>query len=333
MDKFRQTLISITIATIIIGMGTAGYFFIEGWSILDSAYMTAITLSTVGYSQVHEMSTAGTIFTIFLIFSGVGYFLYLASVLMKTIVEGELITMLGRRKLDKAINKLDNHYIICGYGRIGKILCNLIKEETSKLVVIEQDQELIPVLEQDNMLYLHGDASDEILLKKAGIHKAKVFVTAVATDTSNVFLVLTARQLNPEIFIMSRATNEKVKRKLLIAGANIVESPYEIGAISMGLKLLRPNVSSFLDIATSRSKDAIQIEESIVSAQSKYANVMLKDSGIRQEYDLIIIAIKKENGKMHFNPSFDTMIEPGGTIISMGKTEAQNSFHKALNCE
>ncbi len=331
MDKFKQTLISVMIAIAIFLMGTAGYFFIEGWNLIDAAYMATITLSSVGFMEVHEVSVAGRLFTIFLIFVGVGYFLYLATVLMQTIVEGELVTMLGRRKLDKAIKKLNNHYIVCGYGRIGRVLCSLIREETPKLVVVEQDADLIPALEQDNMFYLHGDAADETVLKKAEIKKAKVFVAALATDTANVFLVLTARQLNPEILIMARASNDSVKQKLLVAGANIVESPYETGAASMGLKLLRPNVSSFLDVATSRTKDAIQMEESIVSSKSKYANVTLQDSGIRQDFDLIIIAIKKENGKMHFNPSFDTTIEPGGTVISMGETDAQLAFHKALN--
>jgi len=332
MEKLILTLKSIAIAILIFVMGTSGFYFIEDWNLIDSAYMTAITLSTVGFTEIHEISNPGRIFTMFLIFAGVGYFLYLASMIMQTVVEGELVTMLGRRKLNKAIKKLNNHYIVCGYGRIGRILCNLIREETPQIVVIEQDEALIPVLEQDDILYLHGDAADETVLEKAEIKKAKIFVAALATDTANVFLVLTVRQLNPDIFIMARASSESVKQKFLIAGANIVESPYDTGAASMGLKLLRPNVSSFLNVATARSKDAIQIEESVVSAESKYANVMLKDSGIRQKYEVIIIAIKKENGEMHFNPSFDTMIEPGGTIISMGKTEAQNAFHKTLNC-
>jgi voltage-gated potassium channel len=332
MEKLKLTLKSIAIAILIFAMGTSGFYIIEGWNLIDSAYMTAITLSTVGFTEIHEISNEGRIFTMFLIFAGVGYFLYLAGMIMQAVVEGELVTMLGRRKLDKAIKKLDQHYIVCGYGRIGRILCNLIKEETSQIVVIEQDEALVPVLEQDNILYLQGDASDEILLEKAGIKRARVFVAALATDTANVFLVLTARQLNPDIYIMARASSESVKQKLLIAGANIVESPYDTGAASMGLKLMRPSVSSFLNVAISRSKDGIQIEESIVSSNSKYANVMLKDSGIRQEYDLIIIAIKKGNGKMHFNPSFDTLIEPGCTVISMGKADAQDDFHKALNC-
>ena len=210
MDNLRKIAVSIVMAVGIFMIGTMGYFFIEGWNIFDAAYMTAITLSTVGYGETHEISNAGRVFTMVLIFAGAGYFLYLASLLVQTVVEGELITILGRRKLDKAIKKLDNHYIICGYGRIGRTLCSLIREETSKIIVIEQEEALVPVLEKDNIFYLHGDASDESLIQKAGIVKAKVFIAALATDAANVFLVLTARQLNPGIFIMATRTRQDV---------------------------------------------------------------------------------------------------------------------------
>ncbi|MFO7754092.1 MAG: NAD-binding protein [Desulfobacteraceae bacterium] len=331
MDKLTNTVAVITIAVLIFAGGTTGYVLIEGWSVLDSAYMTAITVSTVGYLEVHDVSTAGRIFTMVLIFVGVGYFLYLAGVIVQSIVEGEIVNVLGRRKLNKEIERLENHYIVCGYGRIGRMLCRLIKDETSGILVIEKDEALVPVLEEDNMLYLHGDASSEEVLRKAGIERAAYFVAALATDTANVFLVLTARQLNPMIYIMARAGSQDVKQKLLIAGANKVESPYDIGAASMGLKLLRPSVSNFLDLALSRKEVAIQIEESYVSTNSVFVNVALKDSGIRQKYNLIIIAIKKENGEMLFNPSFDTLLEPGDTVISMGATRNLNMFHKDLN--
>lgn len=331
MDKLTNTVAVIIIAVLIFAGGTTGYVLIEGWSVLDSAYMTAITVSTVGYLEVHDVSTAGRIFTMVLIFVGVGYFLYLAGVIVQSIVEGEIVNILGRRKLNKEIERLENHYIVCGYGRIGRMLCRLIKDETSGIVVIEKDEALVPVLEEDNMLYLYGDASSEEILRKAGIERAAYFVAALATDTANVFLVLTARQLNPMIYIMARAGSQDVKQKLLIAGANKVESPYDIGAASMGLKLLRPSVSNFLDLALSRKEEAIQIEESYVSTNSVFVNVALKDSGIRQKYNLIIIAIKKENGEMLFNPSFDTLLEPGDTVISMGATRNLNLFHKDLN--
>jgi len=283
--------------------------------------------------EVHEISSTGRIFTIIMIFAGAGYFLYIAGVIIQFIVEGEIQSILGRKRLDRKINKLENHYIVCGYGRIGRVLCQLIKEESNDIVVIENDDDLIGTLEKDRMHYLHGDASDEELMEKAGIKRASFLVAALGTDTANVFLVLTARQLNPDIYIMARASNPGVKSKLMVAGANFVESPYDIGAVSMGLKLLRPSVSSFLEIALSRKKEAIQIDELFVPKSSKYTNVLLKDSGIRQDFNLIIISIKKTSGEMLFNPHFETLIEPGDTVIVMGKTPDLKKFAKAINNE
>lgn len=306
---------------------------IEKWNFLDSVYMTAITLSTVGFMEVHETSDAGKILTIIIIFAGVGYYLYIAGVIIQSIVEGEMQSLLGRKRLDKKINKLKNHYIVNGYGRIGRVLCQLIKEETDDIVVIEEDDNLIGLLEKEKMHYLHGDASDEDLLLKAGIQNASFLIAALGTDTANVFLVLTARQLNPDIYIMARAGSPEVRSKLLVAGANLVESPYDTGALSMGLKLLRPSVSSFLDVALSRKKDAIQMEELFVPKSSIYTNVALKDSRIRQDFNLIIISIKKASGKMLFNPHFETLIEPKDTVIVMGKTPDLQKFASAINPE
>jgi voltage-gated potassium channel len=321
----------IIIALVIFSIGISGYMIIEEWNFWDSAYMTAITLSTVGFMEVHEISDSGRIFTIIFIFFGVGYFLFLAGVIMQSIIEGEIQSLLGRKKLDKKISKLKNHYIICGYGRIGRSLCSLIIEETNDVVVVEKDPKLIEILNRDKIQYLHGDAADENILEKAGIKKASFLVAALATDISNVFLVLTVRQLNPNIYIMARADGSSVKSKLMVAGADIVESPYDVGAFSMGLRLLRPSVSSFLNIALSRKKEGIQIEELFVSKDSRYTDVMLKDSGIRQDFNLIIISIKKASGEMLFNPSFLTLIEYSDTVIAMGKTKDLDKFSRVLN--
>ncbi|SMC51866.1 voltage-gated potassium channel [Desulfocicer vacuolatum DSM 3385] len=331
MNKIQQITLAVIISSTIFAIGIIGYMGIEKWSFIDAAYMTAITLSTVGFSEVNGISTAGRVFTIFLIFAGVGYFLYLAGVIMQFVVEGEIKSILGRKILDTSISKLKNHYIVCGYGRIGRILCDQLKDQAPNLVVLEKNDALNPLMDKDRVLYLNGDASEESLLIKAGIHKAKHLIAALATDMDNVFLVLTARQLNPGINIMARAGSNNVKSKLLAAGANRVESPYDIGAVSMGLKLLRPSVSSFLDIALSRKKKAIQIEETLVSENAPLANIMLKDSGIRQNFDLIIIAIRKKDGEMIFNPSFDTRMESGDTVIVMGQHENLTRFEAALN--
>lgn len=331
MTKLKQIIKAVLLSIGIFAGGTAGYMFIEGWSLIDSAYMTTITLSTVGYGEINEVSSAGRIYTIFLIFAGAGLFLYLAGVIMQLVVEGEIQSMLGRRRLDIRISKMKNHYLVCGYGRIGRILCRLLKEETSDVVVLEQNLNMVPVLDKDKMCYMSGNASDESQLIKAGIHRAGYLVAALGTDTDNVFLVLTARQLNPNIYIMARAGSHDVKSKLIAAGANRVESPYDIGAVSMGLSLLRPSVSNFLEIALSRREKAIQIEETAVSPDSRLINIMLKESGIRQTYNLIIIAIRKADNEMLFNPSFEALIEEGDTVIAMGQARDLKRFHEALN--
>ncbi|MCK5164354.1 MAG: potassium channel family protein, partial [Desulfobacula sp.] len=225
MNRLQQIIRAFILSWILFFISVTGYMIIEKWNFLDAVYMTAITVTTAGFMEVHEMSSAGRIFTSIILIAGVGYFFYIAGLIIQSIVEGEIQSILGRKRLDKKISKLKNHYIVCGYGRIGKVLSQLIKEETGDIVVIEKDENLVDTLEKDNIHYLHGDASDEDLLAKAGIKKASSLIAALGTDTANVFLVLTARQLNPDIYIMARASNPDVKNKLLIAGANFVESP------------------------------------------------------------------------------------------------------------
>ncbi len=329
----RSILKFLLISALIVSVGIVGYILIEGWSLLDAAYMTAITLSTVGFMEVHRTGDAGKLFTIILIFTGGGYYLYLVSTISKFIVEGEIKNLLGRQRLDKKINRLNHHYIVCGYGRIGRILGGLIKDETSDLVIVENDLEQEKDLQEGNFHYIIGDASDEDVLIKAGIESADYLVACLGTDAANVFLVLTARQLHPDIYILARADNPGVRKKLLVAGANRVEAPYDIGAETMAMKLLRPSVQSFLDTALSRKNEDIQIEELFVPVSSQYTDVALKDSGIRQDFNLIIISIKKKSGQMLFNPHFETLIEPLDTVIVVGKRTDLKRFEMALNPE
>ncbi len=331
MDSTKHLIVAFLLTFIIVGSGTVGYMVIEGWDILDAFYMTVITMGTVGYGEVHEISKTGRLFTILLIFFGVGFFVYLAGVVVQFMVEGRIRIILGRRSLDKKIDQLKNHYIICGYGRIGRVLCKNLQRKPLDLVVIEKDRELVPVMDEDKVLYVRGDVSDEANLIKAGIKRAKGLVAVLATDADNVFLVLTARQLNPDLYIVARACHAESKAKLRAAGANNVETPYEMGGESMAQRILRPTVTNFLDLAFAYKRKDIQMEEIPINPSSTLSNVMLKDSGIRQKFDLIIIAIKKSDDSMLFNPSFETVIKAGDTVIAVGEEANLKKLEDILN--
>lgn len=331
MDSTKHIAMAIFFSIVILAIGTTGYMLIEGWSLLDALYMTVITYSTVGYGEVHTVSEAGRLYTIFLIFLGVGFFMYVAGSIIQFMVEGNIRTVLGRRKLDRKINCLKNHYIICGYGRIGRVLCETLKSSSIDLVVIESDEKLVSEMDTDQMLYLCGDASGESLLLQAGIQRAKGLVAALGTDAENVFLVLTARQLAPKLLITARASDMDVSKKLRAAGADIVESPYEMGATRMAQRITRPAVTTFLDLAFGSKRTDIQMEEIPVKSGSPLNDVILKDSGIRQNFNLIIIAIKKPDGSMIFNPSFEARITSGDTVIAVGESNNLQNLGKILN--
>ncbi|MGD9212887.1 MAG: NAD-binding protein [Desulfobacteraceae bacterium] len=331
MDSTKLFVLTITLFIIMVVFGTIGYMVIEGWDSFDALYMTIITLATVGYSEIHELSSTGRLFTMVLIVVGVGFFVYTAGTVIQFMVDGRIQIILGRRRLENKIKRLKNHYIICGYGRIGRVLCQKLIRTPLDLVVIENDTAMLSSLEEDKMLYICGDATDESVLLQAGIERAKGLIAVLATDTDNVFLILTARQLAPNIHITARAGEEASRTKLWAAGANTVESPYEMGATSMAQRIIRPTVTNFLDLALAQTREDIQMEEIPVNEFSNLQNVMLKDSGIRQKYNLIIIAIKKPDGSMHFNPSFETSIQAGDTVIAVGEAANLQRLETILN--
>ncbi|MDL1963832.1 MAG: potassium channel protein [Deltaproteobacteria bacterium] len=331
MYGIKHLIVSVLFTFLIVGFGTAGYMIIEDWGILDAFYMTVITMGTVGYGEVHEISNTGRLFTILLIFFGVGYFVYVTGVVVQFMVEGKMRTIFGRRMLDKKINRLKDHYIVCGYGRIGRVICKNLQKKPLGLVVIEKDRELVPLMDEDKVLYVNGDVLNEANLVKSGIKRAKGLVAVLSTDADNVFLVLTARQLNPDLYIIARACQAESKSKLRAAGADNVESPYEMGGTSIAQRILRPAVTSFLNLAFSTKRKDIQVEEILVASSSTLANVMLKDSGIRQRFNLIIIAIKKSDDSMLFNPSFETVVKAGDTVIAVGEEANLKKLEDILN--
>lgn len=322
MERKDHLTLSIVLTIVLVSFGSAGYMIIEGWGLGDAMYMTVITLATVGYGEVHQVSQVGRIFTVFLIFMGVGYFMYVGGNIVQFLVEDRIRVIFGRRKLDKQIAKLKDHYIICGYGRIGRVLARYLTKRYLNVVVIEKNAARQAAMDEDGVLYLVGEASDENLLLKAGIKDAKALMTVVATDADNVFLTLIAKHLNPSLFIVARAIQNTAKRTLEAAGANKVISPYDLGARRMAHAILRPTVIKFLELAFIDDSTDIQLEEIHVYSNSRLLNVALKDSGIRQQLDLIILTIKKADGTMIFNPKADTRIETDDTLVVVGQSKS-----------
>ena len=305
--------------TLIVSMGTAGYMILEKWNFLDSLYMTVITLTTVGFGEVHPVSDQGRILTMTILVSGLGVVGYLIGTLTQIVVEGQLLRIMGRKKLERKIEKLKDHIIICGYGRVGRIICEEIyRSKPTALVVIDSDSTVTAKIEEDGHLYLLGDATEERFLLRAGIRKAKGLATALDSEADNVYITLTAKGLSPNLYIIARAGRIGSEKKLLQAGANHVVSPHQIGGYRMAQALLRPSVTEFIDFATHDPNTGMGMEEIPVRPNSKLSDVALVDSGIRKNLDLIIVAIKKADGKMLFNPASHTTIQIGDTLIALG---------------
>ncbi len=317
MNKILQGLAAFIF---IIIFGLTGYMVITDASFLDALYMTIITITTVGYSEVIPLGPAGKIFTIILIIVGVSFVFYVFGKFTETIVEGGFRKALGRINMDKKLAKVRDHYIVCGYGRIGKVICESLKEAGREFVIIENDPDEIAKIIKQKSLFVVGEAADDENLVKAGVQRAQGLVSVVSSDADNVYITLSAKELNPKLLILSRASGHKgADTKLRRAGADKVISPYDIGARQMANMILRPNVDAFIDLTVRANKLGLLLEEIVIPASAAFINRSLADSGLRKNYDVIVVAIKrKENGDMIFNPSYLATIGPGDTIIVLG---------------
>jgi voltage-gated potassium channel len=308
-------------------IGTAGYQYIEGWSLLDCLYMTIITIFTVGFKEVKQLSPQGQVFTIFVILGGVGVALFSFTKVAEMVYEGGINKFWRRRKMEKKLQSLKDHYIICGHGRMGKVVRERLQEEKLSFVVIDNDEnKLAELKESDECLLIKGDATQEEILIQAGLKKAKALAALLSSDADNLYLVLTARSINPSAFILSKAMDEEAERKILQVGANKAVSPYKLSGLKIAQGLIRPTLVDFIDLIIRRKELSLYMEELVVKKESKIVDRNLRESDIRKTVNVIVVAVKKPGEDIVFNPSPEIKIETDDILLVLGDEQAITKF-------
>jgi voltage-gated potassium channel len=328
--RVSQLKTSFYLLIITILFGISGYSLTEDLDLFESLYMTIITISTVGFMEVKPLSVYGRSITLLLIIFGITNGAYAIGTFIRMFIEGELKKNIWRKKVEKKILKLKGHFIICGFGRIGSLICRELEAHSREFVVIENDPEAIEQLEGTPYLYLPLDASIDDSLLSAGIMEAKGLVTAVRSDADNVFITLTAKGLRPDIFVLSRASNERNEVKLLRAGASRVVSPYLMGGRRMAQVLIRPTVVDFMDIAVTEGVIGLKMEEVMVSPHSNLVGMNLVESNLRKDYGVIIVLIKKHHGEMIFNPMPNEVLDANDVLVMLGKVEDMKRMNEII---
>jgi voltage-gated potassium channel len=321
---------AIALLGVVIVGGTVGYMALEGWSAWDAFYMTVVTVTTVGYKEVHDLSRVGQVFTVVLLLGGVGTALYAFTLLAAAIVDGELPGKLKQRRNARMLNKLRDHFIVCGYGRIGSIVASQFKRQDVPFVVVEQDAGRVKRATAAGVLAVEDDASQEEVLRRVGIERARGVIAAVGTDAENVYTVLTARGLNADVFIIARAESDDSMQKLLRAGANRVISPYHIGGTQIAQTALRPAVVDFMDLALNVEHMALSMEEIAISPTSPLASKTIADAGLRRRFGVIVVGIQRRDRSMEFNPESETRIEGGDKLVVLGPTSSLKELEKEV---
>jgi voltage-gated potassium channel len=319
--NYRQILFALLAVTIAIGLGTVGFFLIEGWSILDSLYVAAQTVTTVGYGDLAPATRNGRIFSTIFMLAGVGVVLYALTATVHGIVQSELVATFGQRRQSRRMSKLRNHFIICGAGRVGSHLVRALLGSEETFIVIERDQQTVSELTDLGVIVLVRDATLEETLHEAGVEHARGLAACLPDDADNVYVVLTARDLNPRLHIVARAAEEQAESKLIRAGANRVVAPTIIGGHRMAMALTKPAVDDFIGSITA-NKLELAFEQLEVEPSSSLAGQKLSETNIRSELDIVVVSIRHGNGQILFNPSGEATIESGDILIAIGHAES-----------
>lgn len=316
MNHGRRLTGAAAALVVVLALGTIGYLLL-GFTLLDALYQTVTTVATVGFREVQPFGPAEQVFTMVLILVGVGAVLYAFSVLVETILEGRLNELLGRRRMEQTIASMQGHVIICGWGRVGRAIGVELAEAGRPLVVIDPDPEAL----ESAVHAVVGDATDDDVLRRAGIERAAALVAAADSDAANSFITLSARALNPTLFIVARTRSSDSDDKLSRAGADRVVNPQSIGGARMAAFVLRPHVAAFLDVVMHERTLEFRLEEVPVGTSSALVGRSLRDASIRDRSGALVLALRDDRGNFLTNPDPDTVLEAGQVVIAIGTQE------------
>jgi voltage-gated potassium channel len=321
MRRFRNRLIfiGVALAAILTG-GTLGFIVIEGYPPFDAFYMTLITVSTVGYAEVHPLSHAGRVFNSFLIFFGVTIMLLAVGGMTQAIIELELNQYFGKRRNKRMIDKLNDHYIVCGFGRVGRGAASELQRAGVPFLVVDKNEDRVEWAMKAGMLAALADATNDETLRDAGVLRAKGLIATLSSDADNLFVILSAKALKPSLLVSARIATEETERKMRLAGADYVFAPYDMTGYRMAQVMLKPHVFQFIDFTTKSIGLDVGIEQVRVPASSEFVSKSLEEMQIRKELGVIVLAIRKSDGRMLFNPPADAEIHGGDFLIVMGES-------------
>ncbi len=328
MSELRQLRGPAFVLTLLVVCGTAGYVLIEGWAVLDALYMTVTTLATVGFGEVHPLSSGGRIFTIGLIGLGVGGVLYTLTSVMQYVFEGHLGRTWERRRMQKRIGQLSEHFILCGYGRVGRQVARDFRRSGVDFVLIDVNQASLDLAAEDRILCVRGDAASDDTLHTAGIERARGLVTCVNSDADNIFVTLSARALRSDLFIVARGNNDDAAPKLARAGANRVVSPYSIGGRQMAMLSVRPAAVEFVDTVLHRDGVERLLEDVSVAERSPLIGRTIGDLQARVAPGVVVLAIRRDH-QLLTQPPLDTDLRLGDEVVAIGTPDQLKALEGA----
>jgi voltage-gated potassium channel len=326
MTDWRRLRLALAMLTGVFAVGILGYVVL-GFSLLDAAYQTVTTVATVGFREVQPLDDAGKVFTIVLILVGVGTALYTFSVVLETLFEGHVHELFGRRRMEREIDAMDGHVIVCGWGRVGKAIGNELTAAHADLVVVDRDSSRVSETQLPAVI---GDATEDRVLERAGLARARALVAALDGDAGNLFVTLSARSLRPDLFIVARARVEETEEKLRRAGADRVVNPQSIGGARIAAFILQPHVTEFLDVVMHDRGLEFRLEEMLVPPGSPIAGNSIRDAHLRDRTGALVLALRDENGRFNTNPSPDTRIEAGQILIAIGTSTELEALEQTV---